>query len=126
MTRPLGPPSIRILVTDDFEPWRRQICSILQTCPELCIVAEVEDGLAAVQRAKELQPDLILLDIGLPSLDGLEAANRIRHVAPEAAIVFLTQISDKEVVRAALNAGARRYVLKTDAARILLTAVSGI
>ena len=71
---------------DDFEPWRQQICSILRARPELRVVAEAEDGLDAVQKAKELKPDLILLDIGLPNLDGLEAANRIRQVAPDTKI----------------------------------------
>jgi DNA-binding NarL/FixJ family response regulator len=118
--------SVRILVVDDFEPWRRRVCSMLQTGPELRVVAEAGDGLEAVQKAKELKPDLILLDIGLPNLDGLEAANRIRQVAPDAAIIFLTQNSDKDVVRAALSTGARGYVLKTDAGRELLTAVAGI
>jgi CheY-like chemotaxis protein len=72
----------RTLVVDDSEPWRQQICSILQTRPELRVVAEVADGLVAVQKAKELQPDLILLDIGLPTLNGIEVARRIRGVAP--------------------------------------------
>ena len=118
--------SVRILVVDDFEPWRQQICSMLQTRPELHVVAEVGDGLEAVQKAKELQPDLILLDIGLPSLDGLEAANRIRQVAPDAGIIFLTQNSDKDTVRAALSTGARGYVLKTDAGTELLAAVAAV
>jgi DNA-binding NarL/FixJ family response regulator len=99
---------------------------MLQTRPELRVVAEVGDGLEAVQRAKELQPDLIVLDIGLPNLDGLEAANRIRQVAPDAAVIFLTQNRDKDVVRAALGTGARGYVLKADAGRELLTAVAGV
>ena len=68
---------------------------MLQTRPELHVVAEVGDGLEAVQKAKELQSDLILLDIGLPSLDGLEAANRIRQVAPDAGIIFLTQKTER-------------------------------
>ena len=80
----------------------------------------------AVQKAEELQPDLILLDIGLPGLDGLEAANRIRQVAPDSPIIFLTQNKDKYTVRAALNSGARGYVLKTDAGSELLTAVAGV
>jgi len=116
----------RILLVDDFEPWRKQVCAMLQKDPELRVVAEAEDGLDAVEKAEELKPDLILLDIGLPNLDGLEAANRIRQVAPKAAIIFLTQISDKDVVQAALSAGARGYVLKADAGRELLTAVAGI
>ena len=116
----------RILVVDDFEPWRRQVCSMLQTRPELRVVAEVGDGLEAVQKAKELKPRLVLLDIGLPNLNGLESANRIRQVAPDTAIIFLTQNRDKDVVPAALGTGARGYVLKTDAGRELLTAVAGI
>jgi DNA-binding NarL/FixJ family response regulator len=99
---------------------------MLQTRPELCVVAEAGDGLEAVQKAKELQPDLIVLDIGLPNLDGLEAATRMHQVAPDAAIIFLTQISDKDVVKAALDAGARGYVLKTEAGRELLTAVGAV
>ena len=116
----------RTLVVDDCEPWRQQVCSILQTQQELRVVAGIADGLEAVQRAKELQPDLILLDIGLPNLNGLEAANRIRQLAPDARILFLTLNSDQDVVRAALNTGAQGYVLKTDAGRELLPAVAGV
>jgi DNA-binding NarL/FixJ family response regulator len=99
---------------------------MLQTRPQLCVVAEVGDGLEAVQKAKELKPDLILLDVGLPNLNGLEAASRICRVAPNAAIIFLTQNSDKGVVREALGTGARGYVLKTDAGRELLACVEGV
>lgn len=123
---PRCPSVFRTLVVDDSEPWRRRICSILQTQPELRVVAEAADGLEAVQKAKELQPDLILLDIGLPNLNGIEAANRIRQLAPEAKILFLTLYSDQDVVRAALNTGAQGYVLKTDARRELLPAVAGV
>jgi DNA-binding NarL/FixJ family response regulator len=99
---------------------------MLHTRPELDVIAEAGDGLEAVQKAQELSPDLIILDIGLPNLNGLEAANRIRQVAPDAAIVFLTENSDKAVVQAALSTGARGYVLKTDAGRELLRAVAGV
>jgi DNA-binding NarL/FixJ family response regulator len=116
--------SVRILVVDDFEMWRQQVCSMLQPCSHLCVVAEAADGLQAVQKARDLKPDLILLDIGLPNLDGLEAANRIRQVAPDAAIIFVTENSDTDVVHAAFGAGARGYVLKTDAGRELLPAVA--
>jgi DNA-binding NarL/FixJ family response regulator len=118
--------SLRILVVDDYEPWRQRVCSMLQTRPGLCVIAEVADGLEAVQTAEELKPDLILLDIGLPHLNGLEAANRIRQVVPDAKIIFLTQNSDRDVVRAALSTGAQGYVLKTDAGRELFTAVEGV
>jgi DNA-binding NarL/FixJ family response regulator len=118
--------SVRILVVDDFEPWRQQVCSILQIQPGLRVVAEIADGLEAVQEAKELQPDLVLLDIGLPNLNGLEAANRIRQVVPSAKILFLTQNNDRDIVRAALSSGAQGYVLKTDAGSELLPAVAGV
>jgi DNA-binding NarL/FixJ family response regulator len=81
--------------------------------------------LEAVQKAQELQPDLILLDIGLPPLNGLEAAKRIGRVAPEAGILFLTHNSDKDIVQAALSDGAYGYILKTDACTKLLPAVAG-
>ena len=89
--------SARILLVDDHAPWRQQVHSILRKQPELSIVAEVADGLKAVQKAQELQPDLILLDIGLPNLNGLEAAKAIRQVAPKARIVFLTQNNDIDI-----------------------------
>ncbi len=120
------PSSVRVLVVDDYEPWRRQVFSILQTRPELRVVAEAADGLEAVQKAQELNPDLILLDIGLPKLNGLEAAKRIRQVAPDAQIIFLTQNSDRDVVGAALSIGAQGYILKTDAGSELCTAVAGV
>ena len=74
--------SIRVLVVEDYKPWRDYICSLLQTKPEFRVVSDLADGLEAVQKAEELQPDLILLDIGLPALNGLEVAKRIRQVAP--------------------------------------------
>jgi DNA-binding NarL/FixJ family response regulator len=122
----LATSSVRILVVDDFEAWRRGICSLLQTRPELRVIADVADGLEAVQKAKELKPDLILLDIHLPNLDGIEVANRIRQVAPGSKIIFLTQNCNKEMVKAALSTGAQGYVLKTDAKRELFTAMAEV
>ncbi len=116
--------SIRVLVVDDFEPWRQRICGMLQTLPDLRVVAEAGDGLEAVQKA-ELQPDLIVLDIGLPNLNGLEAAKRILQVAPAAKIVFFSSNNDKDLAQAALSVGAQGFVLKTDA-RELLTAVEKV
>lgn len=115
-----------ILLVDDVKAWRRSVCSMLQNQPELQVVGEAVDGLEAVQKAKDLKPDLILLDIALPNLNGIEAASRIRQVAPGARIIFLTQNSDKDVVRAALSTGAQGYILKTDAGSELLPAVAGV
>jgi len=122
----LGTLSVRVLMVDDFEPYRCLVASVLRKEPELQILCEVSDGLEAVQKAKELQPDLILLDIELPNLNGIEALSRIRQVSPNAKIIFLTQNSDKEVVAAALITGAHGYVLKTDAGSELLTAVAAV
>ena len=119
-------PTIRILVVDDFERWRRSICSILSGYQQLHVVGQVADGQEAVQKAQELQPDLILLDISLPKLSGLEAASRIRQVAPGAKIIFLTQHSDVDTVRVALSTGARGYVLKVDAGSKLLPAIQTV
>lgn len=90
------------------------------------IVGEVSDGLEAVRQAEELKPDLILLDIGLPTLSGLEAARLIRKLAPKSKIIFVTQESSPDVVRAALNVGALGYVLKVRAGTDLLAAVDAV
>ena len=118
--------NVRILVVDDSKPWRQGICSLLKARPELGVVGEASDGLEAAQKAKRLKPDLILLDIGLPILNGLEAAIRIRQIAPDAKIIFVTQNGDEDFVRAALSIGAQGYVLKTDAGSELVPAVTGV
>src|SRR5438552_15578109 len=87
----LATSSIRILVVDDYEPWRQKIYSMLQTRPELCVVAEVGDGLAAVQAAEELKPDLILLDIGLPQLNGIQAALQMQQVSPKSKVLTISE-----------------------------------
>ena len=117
---------VRTLVVDDFEPFRRFVCSTLERRPELQVIGEASDGLEAVHKAEELRPDLILLDIGLPTLDGVEAAHRISKVVPSATILFLSQETDADVVAAALSNGAGGYVLKLDANRELLPAVESV
>jgi len=118
--------SVRILVVDDFEPWRRSISTLFRERPGLQVVREASDGLEAVQRALELKPDLILLDIGLPSLNGIEAARQIRKLVPESKIIFLTQESSADMVQEALSLGARGYVVKARAASELLAAVEAV
>jgi DNA-binding NarL/FixJ family response regulator len=117
---------IRILVADDFEPYRRSICSTIRRRSDLTILAEVQDGLEAVRQAEILQPDLILLDIGLPLLNGIEAARQIAKVAPGARIIFLTQESSADVVHEALALGAWGYVIKLQAGTELLAAVEAV
>jgi DNA-binding NarL/FixJ family response regulator len=116
----------RVLVVDDFEPWRPLVTSMIQRKPELQVVGEASDGLEAVQKAVELKPDLILLDIGLPSLSGIEAARQIRNLVPEAKIIFLSQESSLEVIQEALGLGAWGYVVKMMAQSELLTAVETV
>jgi len=122
----LATSSIRVLLVDDFEPFRRFVYSTLQGHPDLQLIGEVSDGLEAVQRAEELQPDLILLDIGLPNLSGIEAAPRIRRVAPQSKILFISEHSSPDMVRGALSTGACGYVVKADAGRDLLAAVNAV
>ena len=113
-----------ILLVDDFKPWRDEVYSILQEQAKYRVVGEASDGTEALQLAKQLKPALILLDIGLPKLDGIEVAKRLLQLLPEAKIIFLTQNDDPEVVRAGLSTGAQGYVLKTDAESELIPAVA--
>ena len=117
---------IRILVVDDFEDWRHQVRLLLQARPQWQIIAEASDGSEAVQKAAELKPDLIVLDVGLPNLNGIDAARRIRHLSPNSTIVFLSQNTDPDVVRAALSLGALGYVHKSDVRSDLLPAIEAV
>ena len=118
--------SIRILITDDFKDWRRQVHLLLQARPVWQVIAEASDGLEAVQKSEDLKPDLILLDIGLPQLNGIEAARQIRQRSPNSKIIFLSQNSHLDIVRAALSTGASGYVRKIDAGSELLPAMDAV
>ena len=118
--------SVRILVVDDYEPFRRFICSTIQQRLDLQVIGEASDGLEAVQKAEELQPDLIVLDIGLPTLNGIEAAQRIRKSRPECKILFLSQESSADVAQEGLRLGALAYVVKAHAGGELLPAVEAV
>jgi DNA-binding NarL/FixJ family response regulator len=115
-------PPIRVLVVEDFLPFRKFICSMLGKRSDLQVICEVSDGLEAVHKAEELQPDLILLDIGLPKLNGIEAARQIRKLSPQSKIIFVSQESSADMVQAALDTGALGYVVKTRAGSDLLAA----
>ena len=115
--------TVRILVVDDHVLFRHFVVELLGKRPELQVVGEASDGLEALQMAVELRPDLILLDIGLPSLNGLKVARQIRSLVPESKIIFLTQESSADVVEEALSLGARGYVAKIKAQVDLFAAV---
>ncbi len=118
--------SIRVLVVDDYEPWRRFVRLTLRTHPTCEVISEVSDGLEAVQKAQELQPDLIVLDIGLPTLNGIEAARRIRTHTPQAKILFLSENRSLDIAEEALRSGGSGYVLKSNAAGELALAVDAV
>jgi DNA-binding NarL/FixJ family response regulator len=111
---------------EDFPPFRQFILSTLAAKPDIQVVGEVSNGFAAVNKSLELQPDLILLDIGLPGLDGINAARQIRNLAPDSKVIFLTQESSADIVQEALSLGARGYVLKIKAGSELLRALEAV
>jgi len=118
--------TIRVLVVDDFQPFRLLVRSMLQNRPAFEVIHEAADGLEAIQKAEELQPDLIVLDIGLPKLNGIEAARRILNLSAESKILFVSQESSADVVEEALSLGVLGYVVKAHAGSELLAAVEAV
>ena len=117
---------LRVLIADDHEVARRGIRALLESHPDWEVCAEAKDGRETVELASRLKPDVILLDIGMPNLNGLEAARQILAVSPEAAILILTMHDTDQVVREVLRAGARGFLLKSDAGRDLVAAVEAL
>jgi DNA-binding NarL/FixJ family response regulator len=122
----LALPSISVLVVDDFEPFRQFLRSTLHSTSNGFVCWEAKDGLEAVHKAGELQPDLILLDLGLPKLNGIEAARQIAKASPRSKILFVSQESSADVVHEAFRAGGWGYIVKTDAARELMIGVHAV
>lgn len=117
---------IRTILVDDYEPWLRFLRLALLVSKDLQVVGQCTDGPEAVEKAKELQPDLILLDIGLPSLNGIEVARRIRDISPTSKILFVSENRSPDVAEEALRTGAGGYVVKSGAARELLGAIKAV
>jgi DNA-binding NarL/FixJ family response regulator len=117
---------VRVLVVDDVELWQTFVHMHLDKEPNLHVIGVATDGLDAVRKAEKLRPDLILLDISLPGLNGLEVARQIRKVAATSTILFLSGESDPDVVRHAFSAGGLGYVLKSDAARDLIAGIESV
>ena len=113
-------------MVDDSEPWRRFASSTLRKEPGLQVVGEASNGLEAFQIAVELEPDLILMGIGVPSVNGIETARRIREMVPEAKMIFLSEESSFDLVQEAMKLGARAYVFKTMVASDLLSTVETV
>jgi DNA-binding NarL/FixJ family response regulator len=115
----------RVLVVDDFARWRIAICSILADDADFEVIGESPDGLDAVRKSGELFPDLVLMDIGLPGLSGLDAARQILEVSPRTKILFLSAADVLDVIREALMIGAG-FILKADASQNLLAIARSI
>ena len=112
--------ALRTLIVDDHVDLRKLLRSMLQEKTECVVIGEASDGLDAVEQAKELQPDLILLDLSLPKLNGMEVGRRIRKLCPHSKIIFLSQDSSPEIIQGALSLGAVGYLLKSDATELPL------
>ena len=117
---------ISILVVDDAPCWQEFVRARLEGDSSFCIIGTALNGNAAIRKAEELQPDLVLLDVSLPGMCGIAAAREIRRVAPNSTILFVSGESDPEIVRAALDAGGSGYVLKIAASKDLLAGMAEV
>jgi DNA-binding NarL/FixJ family response regulator len=118
--------TVGIVIVDDFGPWRRFIHSVIQRQPRYRVTGEAWDGLQAVDKAKDLQPDLILMDVGLPTISGIEAARRILKASPAMKILFVSENRSWEIAEEALRAGGYGFVVKSDAESDLLPALETV
>lgn len=118
--------SFRILLADDHEVVRRGLCSLLRAQPDWEVCGEASNGREAVEKALKLKPEVVILDIGMPSLNGLEATRQILKAIPQTKVLILTLHDSDQIVQEVLNAGARGFLLKSDAARDLVAAVEAL
>lgn len=116
----------RVLLVDDSDIVRKAVCTLLASSPEILIIAEARDGMEAIERAEQDKPDIILLDISMPRLSGIEAARKLRAVAPNSKILFLSECDSWIGAREALSTGAAGYVTKSDAPQDLLIGIQAI
>ena len=117
---------VRLLVVDDFRLWRDCVKAYLEGHPDLRVAGFASDGLEALQKVQELKPDVVLLDIRLPKLGGIETARQIQKLNPNCKIIFLSGHLHPEIVRTALEAGACGYVHKEDASDELLASLESV
>lgn len=117
---------LRVLVVDDFDDWRSVICSVLAQHPQLCIAGEAADGPEAIRTIADLLPDLIVLDVGLPKLNGLEVAIRVRELSPHSKILIVSEMRSADIAEEAFRRGVLAYVVKSDAGKELLPAVEAV
>src|SRR5437879_8371277 len=118
--------ALRLLIADDHEIVRCGLCALLKSHPEWEVCAEAVDGQEAVDMARQLKPDIVILDIGMPNMNGLIAARQIRQTQPNQKILVLSVTDEEQLVQEVLAVGARGFVLKSDAARDLIAAVEAL
>ena len=119
-------PELRILIADDHELIRRGVRTLLEAEPGWKVVAEASDGQEALEKAKETKPEIVVLDIGMPRLSGLEAARRLKRTLPQIKVLMLTMHDSERLAWEVLNAGALGYVTKSDTARDLIIAIEAL
>ncbi|TMA26329.1 MAG: response regulator transcription factor [Deltaproteobacteria bacterium] len=117
---------VRIVIADDHEVVRKGLRSLLEEQHDVEIVGEASNGREAVDKVAVLKPDVVVLDIGMPELNGLEATRQIVKATPRTEVLILTVFETEEVIREVLRAGARGYVLKSDAGRLLVSAIEAV
>jgi DNA-binding NarL/FixJ family response regulator len=115
-----------ILVVDDHPVARKTICALLRAQPDFDVICDATNGTEAAAQARVFKPDVVVLDINMPGMNGLEAARQIKKVAPSAEILFLSQHAELETIRQAFRVGGRGYVVKSDAGRELISAVHAV
>src|SRR5438445_11936964 len=118
--------ALRIFVADDHEVVRRGICALLTAHHGWEICGEAADGREAVEKVSHLKPDIVILDIGMPALNGLEATRQILHNDPHQKIAILSITDSEQVIQEALKAGAKAYILKSDGAKDLMVAIEAL
>lgn len=118
--------TIQLLIADDSEPFRVGLRALMRATPDMTIAGEAANGQQAVRLAERLQPDVILMDLYMPAMNGIDATRRIMHTSPHIAILALTMVDDDESLFAAMQAGARGYLLKGATKRDILRAIRDV
>jgi DNA-binding NarL/FixJ family response regulator len=117
---------LQILLVDDCKEWRQTLRSILEPIPYYRVIDEAGDALEGIEKAAQLHPDIVLLDIGMPFLNGIEATPRIHRASPNSKVIFVTQEAHRDVKTAALAAGGEEYLLKSRVASELIPAIDSL